>query len=192
MPSGQLVGSTLSPRSLHRNSPLLLRRMRLLYRSSLMLLASCASAGNSTSAEIPAAACENPPTSTQRWKQVSTEAFAFCVPSAWRLTTRNTYRGEGGWIRWGTGPRPTRRAVGSVTVVVPAGQKPPMPGRQRRFTESIGGGLAEMWDNELQGTYYTGAEWRSPAMAYIYGQSTSLSVRDKQLEVYRTMRFASK
>lgn len=182
----------MAPISLRRNSPLSLHRMRLLSGSFLMLLASCASAGSSRSAQAPAMACENPPSSMERWKQVSTEAFTFCVPSSWRLTARNTYRGEGGWIRWGTGPRPTRRAVGAVTVQVPAGQKPPMPGRQRRFTESIGGGLAELWDNELQGTHYTGAEWRSPTSAYIYGQSTSLSVRDKQLEVYRTMRFAPK
>jgi hypothetical protein len=163
--------------------------MRLLYGSCLLVLTACASAGNSSFTEGPATNCEVPAPSTEVWKQVDAGTFTFCVPATWRQTSGDTYRGEGGWIRWGTGSRPRGRLVRSV-VTVPAGQTPSVPGEQRRFTESIGGSVAELWDNQLDGTFYTGAEWKTPAPVYVYGQSKSFSVRNKQLQVYRTVRFS--
>jgi hypothetical protein len=65
-----------------------------------------------------------------------------------------------------------------------------MPGRQHRFSEVIGGGLAELWDNELDGTLYTGAKWVEPRRVYLLGQSTSHTARTTQLQIYRTVRFA--
>jgi hypothetical protein len=125
------------------------------------------------------------------WRQVTANGFSFCVPATWRATGGNTLRGEGGWIRWGVGEyRPT--ATRSVTVAVPAGQGTPVvPGRQHHFSEQIGGGIAELWDNELNGTLYTGAKWLEPRAVYLLGQSTSKAARATQLQIYRTVRFVS-
>jgi hypothetical protein len=123
------------------------------------------------------------------WQQVSARGFTFCVPASWRATGRNTFRGDGGWVRWGTGEyRPTE--IATVTVMAPAGSPPPtLPGRRNRFPEEIGGSVAEIWDNEFEGTFYTGAEWRTPERIYLMGQTTDLQGRNRQLEVYRTVRF---
>jgi hypothetical protein len=128
----------------------------------------------------------------EQWQQISAEGFTFCIPDSWRATARNTFRGDGGWIRWGTGEhRPTE--LRSVTVSVPAGSLPPTPptppGRRNRFSETIGGHVAELWDNEFQGRFYTGAQWQTPARIYLLGESTDLRGRDRQLEIYRTVRF---
>lgn len=74
--------------------------------------------------------------------------------------------------------------------MVPAGSIPPIPqGRNNRFSEMIGGSLAELWDNEYEGTFYTGAQWRTPISIHLHGQSTSQRGRDRQFEIYRTVRF---
>jgi hypothetical protein len=168
--------------------------MRLPLVLLLIGLTACASRGASTHGEAPVVSCQVPVASSSQetWRQVTAEGFTFCVPSSWRQSASNTFRGEGGWIRWGVGEyQPT--ATGSFTVTVPAGQGPPTPpGRRNRFSESIGGSLAELWDNELQGTLYTGAQWRRPTPIYLLGQSTSQAVRAQQLQIYRTVRFTMK
>lgn len=168
--------------------------MRLPLVLVLVGLAACASRGGVASDDAaPVVACQVPVASApqQTWRQITAEGFTFCVPSTWRQSGANTFRGEGGWVRWGVGQfRPT--ATATRTVTVPAGQEPPpLPGRQNRFSESIGGSIAELWDNEFEGTLYTGAQWTSPTAVYLAGQSTSPAVRAQQLQIYRTVRFTS-
>ena len=124
----------------------------------------------------------------EQWQQISAAGFTFCIPSSWRVTGRSV-RGDGGSIRWGTGEyHPTE--VGTMTVIAPAGSPPPTPpGRRHSFTETIGGHLADLWDNEFNGRLFTGAQWKSPAPIYLAGQATDPKVRDRQLEVFRSVRF---
>jgi hypothetical protein len=132
---------------------------------------------------VPVASSDEP------WQQVSGQGFTFCIPASWRVTARNTVRGEGGWVRWGTGEHRSTE-VGTMTVTMPAGSPPPTPpGRVNRFSETIAGYVAELWDNEFEGKFYMGAQWQRPAPMYLQGQSTNLRGRDRQLEIYRTVRF---
>jgi hypothetical protein len=64
-------------------------------------------------------------------------------------------------------------------------------GRVNRYSESIGGSVAELWDNDLEGTLYTGAQWTNPAV-YLAGESKSPAARAQQLQVYRTVRFTTR
>jgi hypothetical protein len=159
----------------------------------LIGLTACASSGASSYEDAPVVSCQVPVASSpqQTWRQITAEGFSFCVPSTWRQSGANTFRGESGSIRWGVGQY---RSTGTVTrtVTVRAGQEPPPPpSRVNRFSESIGGSVAELWDNEFDGTLYTGAQWMSPAV-YLAGESTSPAVRAQQLQVYRTVRFTTK
>jgi hypothetical protein len=52
--------------------------------------------------------------------------------------------------------------------------------------------MAELWDNEMEGTLYTGAQWTQPTAVHLFGQSTSPAVRSQQLQIYRTVRFTTK
>jgi len=74
---------------------------------------------------------------------------------------------------------------------VRAGSIPPttLPGRHVHFPETIGGYVAELSDNEYEGTFYTGAQWQAPVRIYLEGQSHDPQARDRQLEIYRTVRF---
>jgi hypothetical protein len=163
-------------------------------RTSLLLLlaafmASMPSQGFAQEAQtvpctVPVASSPEEP-----WQQISAQGFTFCIPSSWRATARNTFRGDGGWVRWGTGEYRSTQ-IRTRTVNARAGAAPPPPpGRSNRFSEMIGGSVADLWDNELQGTFFTGAQWRTPAQIHLLGQSTSLQGRDRQLEIYRTVRF---
>jgi hypothetical protein len=168
--------------------------MRLPLVLLLIGLTACASSGASSHVDAPVVACQVPVASSpqQSWRQITAEGFTFCVPSTWRQSAANTFRGEGGSIRWGVGQYRSS-AVVTRTVVVQAGQEPPPPaGRVNRYSESIGGSVAELWDNDLEGTLYTGAQWRSPIAIYLAGESTSPAARAQQLQVYRTVRFTTK
>jgi len=166
-------------------------------RTSLLLLLAGLTAlmpGRGSAQEAQTVPCTVPVASApqEQWQQVSARGFTFCIPSSWRATGRNTFRGDGGWVRWGTGePRPTE--VATVTVSVPAGSPlPTLPGRRHRFPETIGGYVAELWDNEYEGKFYTGAQWQTPDRIYLEGQTTDPGGRDRQLEIYRTVRFTEK
>jgi len=75
-------------------------------------------------------------------------------------------------------------------MTLPAGSPPlTLPGRRNRFSESIGGYVAELWDNEYEGKFYTGAQWQTPTRIYLEGESTNARASDQQLEIYRTVRF---
>jgi hypothetical protein len=76
---------------------------------------------------------------------------------------------------------------------VPVGSPPPtLPGAHTRFPETIGGFVAELSDNEHEGTFYTGAQWQTPVRIYLQGQTTDVEGRHRQLEIYRTVRFTEK
>ena len=142
-----------------------------------------AQAAQTVPCTVPVASSEEP------WQQISAQGFTFCIPSSWRAA-RNTARGDGGRLRWGTGDHP-RTEVATVTMTVPAGstpQIPTLPGRRNRFSETIGGYVAEIWDNEYEGKFYTGAQWQTPRI-YLQGESTNPTGRERQLEIYRTVRF---
>lgn len=162
--------------------------------SLLLLLAAFAVAAPDTGSAQAAQAvpCTVPVASAspeEPWQQISAQGFTFCVPGSWRASGRNTFRGDGGRLRWGTGEHRSTE-VRTVTVNVPAGSLPPTPpGRYNRFSEVIGGSVAELWDNELEGTFYTGAQWRTPVPIYLQGESTNPRARERQLEIYRTVRF---
>jgi hypothetical protein len=128
----------------------------------------------------------------QSWRQITAEGFTFCVPSTWRQSGANTFRGEGGSVRWGVGQYRSS-AVVTRTVNVQAGQEPALPaGHVNRYSESIGGSVAELWDNDLEGTVYTGAQWTNPTAVYLAGESKSPAARIQQLQIYRTVRFTAK
>lgn len=79
-----------------------------------------------------------------------------------------------------------------MTMTVPAGslpQVPTLPGRHNHFSETIGGYVAEIWDSEYEGRFYTRAQWQTPARIYLQGESSDPGGRDRQLEIYRTVRF---
>jgi len=158
----------------------------------LIGLTACASSGVGSQNDAPPVPCQVPLAfSTQEtWRQITAEGFTFCVPSTWRQSGPNSFRAEGGSIRWGVGQYRGAATV-TRTVVVQAGQElPPLAGHVNRYSESIGGRVADLWDNDLEGTLYTGAQWTNPAV-YLAGESTSPAARAQQLQVYRTVRFTT-
>lgn len=128
----------------------------------------------------------------ESWQQIAARGFTFCIPGSWRAVRNNTFRGDGGWVRWGTGQH-RGREVGTVVVTVPAEDvsrmTPSLPGRFNHFPETIGGFVAELSDSEVEGRFYTGAQWQTPERVYLEGESTDARVRTLQLEIYRTVRF---
>lgn len=127
------------------------------------------------------------------WQQITGRGFTFCIPASWRAASRNTFRGDGGWVRWGTGEyRGGPSETGTAFITVPANGPlvlPPPRGRYNHFPETIGGSVAELWDSELDGKFYTGAQWQTPERIYLAGECTDARARDLQLEIYRTVRF---
>jgi hypothetical protein len=148
-----------------------------------------AQAAEKVPCSVPVASASQEP-----WQQITARGFTFCIPSSWRAGSRNTFRGDGGWVRWGTGEyRGGPRETGTAIIAVPANEVPnlvPMPrGRYNHFPETIGGSVAELWDSEVDGKFYTGAQWERPTRIYLAGESTDARVRSIQLEIYRTVRF---
>jgi hypothetical protein len=145
-----------------------------------------AQAAETVPCSVPAASAPQ-----EQWQQITARGFTFCIPSSWRAGARNTFRGDGGWVRWGTGE--VRRETGTTVVTVPANAIPSTlptpPGRFNRFPETIGGFVAELWDSEVDGKFYTGAQWERPERIHLTGESTDARVRNIQLEIYRTVRF---
>lgn len=113
--------------------------------------------------------CSVPVESASRepWQQITARGFTFCIPSSWRAGSRNTFRGDGGWVRWGTGAyRGGPRETGTAIIAVPANEVPnlvPTPrGRYNHFPETIGGSVAELWDSELDGKSIRARSGRDP------------------------------
>lgn len=128
------------------------------------------------------------------WREVRATGFTFCVPASWRPAGRarngvdaRTWRGGGGEVKWGTG---SHRSVVTVTTVVsgPVSAMPQPAVQVNRLSEVIGGRVADLWDNEFDGNFHTGAAWNAPAM-YVAGESRDRATARLQLQVFRTVRF---
>jgi hypothetical protein len=92
-------------------------------------------------------------------------------------------------ISWGEKEYRSRR-IATVVVAVPAGNPlPGPPGQFHRFSEVVGGGVAEFWDNQVEAEYFTGAQWSTPKAVYIAGEARDRRSADVQLQIYRTVRF---
>jgi hypothetical protein len=74
-------------------------------------------------------------------------------------------------------------------VTVRAGNPLPQPNGVNRFAEVIGGRPADLWNNEFEGDFFTGAEWTRPAV-YVAGESRDRVTATLQLQVFRTVRFS--
>jgi hypothetical protein len=136
-----------------------------------------------------------PGTDLTGWKEVQATGFTFCVPANWRPAGRardgvdaRTWRGGGGEVKWGTGEYRSSKVVTRV-VTVRAGNPLPEPPGVKRFSEVIGGKLADLHDNEFEGDFYTGAKWTNPAV-YVVGESRDAPTARLHLQVFRTVRFA--
>lgn len=132
------------------------------------------------------------------WKEVRATGFTFCVPANWRASGRArdgvdapTWRGGGGEVTWGTGVyRGVAVRTRVVTRRVAGGEPLQDPGSQvNRFSEVIGGRMAELHDNRFDGEHFTGATWNSPAL-FLRGKSRDAGSARIQLQVFRTVRFA--
>ncbi len=163
-----------------------------------MLAAGCAT----TPGGVPQDATPLPPCQATvaeqdgaEWLEVQAEGFTFCVPAAWRPvgSYRNgvaprTWRGEGGKIEWGRGIRPRKVAGTTVAVADMPGALPALPGEIRRFSEVISGSEALLWNNRFEHRHFTGVEWMAPDV-YLQGEAPSARLAERQLAVYRSVRF---
>lgn len=163
---------------------------------------------------LGAAAQESPPPSTAEqvrpctavvpgadltgWREVRATGFTFCVPASWRPSGRarngvdaRTWRGGGGEVKWGTGTDRSVKTVTTVSTVVsgPVSSIPQATGQVNRPSEVIDGRRADLWENQFEGKFYTGAEWNAPAV-YLAGESRDGATARLQLQVVRTVRFS--
>jgi hypothetical protein len=74
-------------------------------------------------------------------------------------------------------------------VTVRAGNPLPQPNGVNRFAEVIDGRPADLWNNEFEGAFFTGAKWSKPAV-YMAGESRDAVTARLQLQVIRTVRFS--
>ncbi|HEX8672747.1 MAG TPA: hypothetical protein VF710_12705 [Longimicrobium sp.] len=152
----------------------------------------------STAPEVRPCTATVPGTDLVGWREVQATGFTFCVPANWRPLGRArngvdapTWRGGGGEVKWGTGSHRSVATVTTVTTVVsgPVSAIPRPSGNVNRYSEMIGGKRADLWDNEFEGSSYTGAEWSAPAV-YVAGESRDRATARLQLQVIRTVRFS--
>lgn len=132
-----------------------------------------------------------------KWQEVAAGGFRFCVPSNWKLSGQ-TWRHAGARLTWGVGEPPRREAVATKVVAVRASDlgaaQPGMPipdSDVRRFSEEIGGHLADVWRNRFGRKYYTGAQWSSPRV-WLVGDADDPATADQQVTVFRTVRFSAR
>ena len=166
--------------------------------AAALLLAGCAAAPAPRGpAPEPCPADAVPPARGGAWRLVRGEGFTFCVPARWRPagdppaagTDAASWSGDGGTVAWGTGAyRPPERGV--VTVEVRGDDpRPGAPGEVRRFSESIGGASADLWDDRVGERHFTGAHWTRPRAVHLSGEARDGRAAALQLDVYRTVRF---
>lgn len=131
------------------------------------------------------------------WREVAADGFRFCVPPDWPVSGQ-TWRHGGASLTWGVGELPRREARATEIVAVPAsglgaaqGGLPIPDSDMRRFSEEIGGHLADLWRNRFGEKYYTGAQWSSPRV-WIEGGAQDPTTADLQVTVVRTVRFSAR
>ncbi len=166
--------------------------------AAVLLLAGCAAAPAARApAPAPCPAADVPAGRDGAWRLVRAEGFTFCVPSRWRPAGTSSaagsdaasWSGDGATVAWGTGAyRPPGRGV--VTVEVRADDpRPGASGEMRRFSESIGGASADLWDDRVGERHFTGAQWTRPRAVHLSGEARDARAAALQLDVYRTVRF---
>lgn len=124
------------------------------------------------------------------WRTVDARGFTFCVPADWR-SRGNSWRRGSASIEWGVGeprPRAIQKTVASESML-PSG--PPPNSDIRRFSETIGGREAELWENRFGTSYYTGAKFSRPKV-YLVGGASDRGAANLEIEIYRTVRFATR
>lgn len=167
-----------------------MRRLRL---ACALLLAGCAAAPAPRGpVPAPCPADDVPPGRVGEWRLVRGEGFTFCVPARWRPAGEApspgadpaAWSGDGGTVAWGVGAyRPPQRGV----VVVE--ERPGAPAEMRRFSESVGGASADLWDDRVGNRHFTGAQWARPRAVHLSGEARDARAAALQLDVYRTVRF---
>jgi hypothetical protein len=127
------------------------------------------------------------------WRQVTADGFTFCVPAEWRGSGR-TWRWSGARVTWGTGEPPRKRVVRTVVSAVPPtqlGGANAGPSGSDLWPEAIGGRDAQIRRNRSGSTYYTEARWESPRV-WLTGETGKADVADLEVQIFRTVRFASR
>ncbi len=182
--------------------------MRYAWVIAVLSLPACASAPPmwTPAARTTAASCAAPaPSAAASWQLVAARGFTFCVPTDWEATGARSWRTAGGTMHWGTGT-PARHPVvsGVIEMRVPAGGPPPSSAEledaaraqvaqrcsNRRFSESVGGRPAALFDTECDGVHYTGSQWTAPAV-YFQGEAENDATAVVELQVYRSARFVA-
>lgn len=134
------------------------------------------------------------------WQEVRAEGFTFCLPQEWRAqggrrsgSDPKNWRSGRNSLSWGRGQY--RPQVRTTTAVVRADElqaalQRPVPPVQRARDE-IGGGAAEMWEREVNGTVHSGAQWDRPVRIYLAGEAQDPETAALLRQVYRTVRFTT-
>ena len=179
----------------------------------VILIQACASRPPlwTPAARLDATSCAPPSATAGRsWKLVAGAGFTFCVPSDWQSRDGHSWRGGSGSITWGAGtPAPwpqvpqVERAgeiYGTVTYVSPGEVAAPssipmvpaatLPCSAKRFTERVGGVLADFYHGDCDGRHSTGAWWLA-AGAFVAGVAADAETAELQLQVYRSVRFSA-
>lgn len=134
------------------------------------------------------------------WQEIRAAGFTFCLPGTWRAQGRGpggsdpkNWRSGQSSLSWRKGQY--RPQVRTATAVVRADElqaalQRPVPPVQRA-REEIGGGAAEVWEREVNGTIHSGAQWERPVRIYLAGEAQDPETAALLRQVYRTVRFTT-
>lgn len=165
------------------------RHLRALLLGGAVTLNSCAGGQASAPAPVSSASASTVAESgchaevrevdVSSWRTVATDRFSFCLPPGWSGNGRSWRKGSA-TLAWGTGERPPseRSAFTGKMEVSPT---------FRRFTEQIGGRMAELWRFQFGPEHRSGAEW-SAEHTWMVGTAEDASTADLQLAIFRTVR----
>ena len=161
------------------------------------LIVGCASGGSGSGGTgagadrtSAVASCADPDGSR---KTVQSGRVSFCMPALWDQLGPYTWGSTTGRFTLDTtgyAPRyapatPNVRSVDGAFVMDKTG---PSADPRRRYTERIGGATAELWEEETEGRFRTGAGWSQRGITFS-GESNSRAEAAQQLAVYRSVRF---
>ena len=145
-----------------------------------------------TAAELDLGKCPNRPSGESGdWRQVYAENFSFCIPADFRqvdpglgfIAPSGGWEGPSGTIRW-------RSLGGEADIAYPLHEwQSTNVGNTHRFTETIGGAKARLWDDRGQdGTRLTRAVWDAQGIV-LEGIGTNPYAAGLHLKIIRTVRF---
>ncbi|MDQ6827544.1 MAG: hypothetical protein M3081_01610 [Gemmatimonadota bacterium] len=140
------------------------------------------------------------------WREVEAEGFRFCVPQDWHQVDPGLVVGpSGGWVgpngflRWRIVgneanrffPRTEWEANNPSEQSVDLNGQPRVFQNRHRYTETIGGQRARMWNDQYSdGTFLTRAVWDATGVV-LEGNGPSLSSSAIELRIIHTVRFAT-